>query len=76
MPIPTTITRLKIELSDLLSIAHVEGTDTLENLGADSLDIVDICSLVEDEFSIEIAEFEITLKTTVAELAALIESRI
>lgn len=72
---PTITTRLKSELSDLLSVAHVKETDTLENLGADSLDIVDICSLVEDEFSVEVAEFEITLKTSVAELAALIESR-
>lgn len=71
----TIITRLKNELSELLSIAHVSENDTLEDLGADSLDIVDICSLVEDEFSIEVAEFEITLKTTVAELAQLIVSR-
>lgn len=69
------IDRLKTELSELLVVAHVTDTDTLEALGADSLDIVDICQMVEDEFSAEVSESELKIETTVAELAALIESR-
>lgn len=71
----TTIDRLKSELSELLVIAHAEANDTLEALGADSLDLVDISCLIEDEFGVKISETEISIETTVAELAALIENR-
>lgn len=69
------ITRLKTELVELLVIDAANDTDKLSDLGADSLDLVDISCLIEDEFGVKISETEISIETTVAELAALIENR-
>lgn len=72
----TTLDRLKAEITELLVLVDpIESSATLQELGADSLDIVDLSCLIEDEFEIEIPESEIKPETTVAELAAMIESR-
>jgi acyl carrier protein len=70
-----TITRLKSELSELLVIEEIEDTATLETIGADSLDIVDISHVIAEEFGVDVPESEIKLSTTVAELAAMIENK-
>ena len=71
----STLEILKSELSELLVVAHVAEADTLEALGADSLDFVEICQVIEDKFETEIAEFEITLQTSVGALAAMVDNR-
>ena len=49
-------------------------TDLQEDLGADSLDVVDLLMSIEDEFEIEIPDEEIENIRTVGELVTYIES--
>lgn len=51
-----------------------EDTDLQEDLGADSLDVVDLLMSIEDEFEIEIPDDEIENIKTVGSLVAYIEA--
>lgn len=51
-------------------------TDLQDDLGADSLDVVDLLMSIEDEFDIEIPDEEIENIRTVGELVNYIESNI
>ena len=48
-------------------------TNIIEDLGADSLDVVDMLMSLEDEFDVEIPDEEIEKMRTVAEVVAYIE---
>lgn len=50
-------------------------TDLQDDLGADSLDVVDLLMSIEDEFEIEIPDEEIENIRTVADLVNYIESK-
>ncbi|MGI6203114.1 MAG: acyl carrier protein [Eubacteriales bacterium] len=52
-----------------------EDADIFEDLGADSLDVVEILMAVEESFGITIPEEDVTDIRTVRELAEYIESR-
>ena len=54
-------------------IVITEETDIFEDLGADSLDVVDMLMSLEDEFDVEIPDEEIERIRTVGELVAYIE---
>lgn len=49
-------------------------TDIQEDLGADSLDVVDLLMSIEDEFECEIPDEEIENIRTVGELVSFIEA--
>ena len=49
-------------------------TDVQEDLGADSLDVVDLLMSIEDEFEVEIPDEEIENIKTVGELVSFIEA--
>lgn len=49
-------------------------TSITEDLGADSLDVVDLLMSIEDEFEIEIPDGEVENIKTVGELVSYIES--
>ena len=49
-------------------------TDLQEDLGADSLDVVDLLMSIEDEFEVEIPDEEIENIRTVGELVSYIEA--
>ena len=51
-------------------------TDLQDDLGADSLDVVDLLMSIEDEFEIEIPDEEIEDIRTVGDLVNYIESNI
>lgn len=51
-----------------------EDTNLQEDLGADSLDVVDLLMSIEDEFEIEIPDEEIENIRTVGALVAYIEA--
>ena len=51
-------------------------TDLQEDLGADSLDVVDLLMSIEDEFEIEIPDEEIENIRTVGDLVNYIEANI
>lgn len=48
-------------------------TNIMEDLGADSLDVVDMLMSLEDEFDVEIADEEIEKLQTVAQVVSYIE---
>lgn len=49
-------------------------TDIQEDLGADSLDVVDLLMSIEDEFEVEVPDEEIENIKTVGELVSFIEA--
>ena len=49
-------------------------TDLQEDLGADSLDVVDLLMSIEDEFEVEVPDEEIENTKTVGALVAYIEA--
>ncbi len=53
-----------------------EQTDIAEDLGADSLDVVDVLMSLEDAFDVEIPDEEIEKLTTVGALVSYIEEHI
>ena len=50
-----------------------EGTSLQDDLGADSLDVVDLLMSIEDEFSIEVPDEDVENIKTVGSLVAYIE---
>lgn len=48
-------------------------TNIIEDLGADSLDVVDMLMMLEDEFDVEIPDEEIEKMRTVSEVVTYIE---
>ena len=71
------IDRLKTILANALGVAEDAITDesTMESIGADSLDLVELSFDISDEFIADVDDSEIQLSMTVSELAALIESK-
>ena len=68
------------KLSELISEQFVVEPDTItmettfeDDLGADSLDVVDMLMSLEDEFDVEIPDEEIERIRTVGELVTYIE---
>ena len=51
-----------------------ENTNIEDDLGADSLDVVEVLMSIEDEFKVEIPDEEIENIRTIGQLAAYIEN--
>ena len=71
------LNKVKKILSDQFSVSDdkiTEQTNILEDLGADSLDVVDILMSLEDEFEIEIPDEAIDKIKTVGQLVNYIKS--
>ncbi|MBR5222623.1 MAG: acyl carrier protein [Clostridia bacterium] len=72
-----TIDKIKKILADTLDVSEDEisaDTNIATDLGADSLDVVEILMSIEDEFEIEIPDNEIENIRTVGELVEYIET--
>ena len=50
-------------------------TDLQEDLGADSLDVVDLLMNIDDEFGVEVPDEDVEKVKTVEDLVAYIEAR-
>ncbi len=61
---------LGIDASDITM-----DSDLVEGLGADSLDVMQMLTAVEEEFDVEITDEEIVNLKTVGDVIALIESK-
>lgn len=71
--------KVKLILSeqfDVLEDDIVPETELQEDLGADSLDVVDLLMSIEDEFEIEIPDEDIEDIQTVEALVSYIEEKI
>ena len=72
-----TIDKIKQILADTLDVNVDElsaDTNIATDLGADSLDVVEILMSIEDEFEIEIPDTEIENIRTIGELVEYIET--
>lgn len=59
-------------VQEQLGTKGVTMESTMESLGADSLDMVEICMAVEDEFEVEITDDELASVALVQDLRDLI----
>lgn len=64
-----TITRLQLGLPHISDEAQL-----VEELGAESVDIVNIVAVIEEKFNVFIPEEELASIKTVADLAALVQN--
>ncbi|MCI7759835.1 MAG: acyl carrier protein [Oscillospiraceae bacterium] len=66
-------------IADQLDIADketiTEGSSITDDLGADSLDVVDLVMAIEDEFSVEIPEDEVENIKLVGDIVKYIEDK-
>lgn len=71
--------KIKAILSDQFDVMEDNitlETKMVEDLGADSLDVVDLLMTIEDEFEIEIPDEDIETIKTVGDLVEYIEKKI
>ena len=71
--------KVKVILSDQFDIDEADintETDLQHDLGADSLDVVDLLMSIEDEFEVEVPDEEIENIRTVGELVSYLEANI
>ncbi len=69
--------KVKVILSEQFDVEEdtiTPETDLQADLGADSLDVVDLLMSIEDEFEIEVPDEEIENIRTVGELVSYIEA--
>ncbi|MBO5105551.1 MAG: acyl carrier protein [Clostridia bacterium] len=62
----------QFDIEDMSTLT--ENTNIEEDLGADSLDVVEVLMSIEDEFKVEIPDEEIENIRTIGELATYIEN--
>ncbi len=71
--------KVKDLIADQLDVADkdsiTEGSSITDDLGADSLDVVDLVMALEDEFGIEIPEDEVENIKTVGDIIKYIENK-
>ena len=71
--------KIKKIISEQLEVDQsiiTDGASITGDLGADSLDLVDLAMSIEDEFDIELSDEALDKIKTVGDLAAYIEERI
>ncbi len=71
--------KIKKIISEQLEVDQnivTEGASITGDLGADSLDLVDLAMSIEDEFDIELSDDALEKIKTVSDLVAYIEDRI
>ncbi|MEE1026107.1 MAG: acyl carrier protein [Acutalibacteraceae bacterium] len=68
------IKEILAEQFDVETDSLSENTNIADDLGADSLDVVEVLMSIEDEFKVEIPDEEIENIKTIGELAAYIEN--
>jgi len=62
-------------VQEQLGTKGVTMESTIESLGADSLDMIGLCMVIEDEFEVEITDDELNSVTLVQDLCNLIEKK-
>lgn len=70
-----TIQKALAQQFEVSASSITEDTSIMDDLGADSLDVVELIMSMEDEFGISISDEEATELTTVGKLVEFIEAR-
>lgn len=73
-----TSLRVKEFVADELvrNLAEIKDSSTLESLGADSLDVVELILNIEKEFEIEVLDEDVEKLATVGELIDYIQKKV
>lgn len=72
----TTIAKVLGEQLDISDVSTITpDSRIIEDLGADSLDVVELLITLDDEYNIKIADEEIASIKTVGDLIKIIEAR-
>ena len=72
----TTIAKVLGEQLDISDVSTITpDSRIIEDLGADSLDVVELLITLDDEYNIKIADEEIASIKTVGDLIKIIETR-
>ena len=69
------IETVKQILSEKVDITNLKEEDSLQSLGLDSLDLVEVMLAIEDELGIEFTSEEIAQLTTLKDVVKLIERK-
>ena len=69
------IETVKNILSQKIDISNLKEEDSLQSLGLDSLDLVEVMLSIEDELSIEFTSEEIANLSTLKDVVKLIETK-
>ena len=67
--------KVKELISEQLDVKADDITDIQDDLGADSLDVVDLVMALEDEFDVEIPEDQVENIKTVGDIVKFIEDK-
>ncbi|MDR0992290.1 MAG: acyl carrier protein [Ruminococcus sp.] len=73
-----TIDKVKAILAEQLDYAVEDirdSSDVMGDLGADSLDIVDVVMAIEEEFDIEVPDEDVPLLKSVGDIAAYVDNK-
>jgi len=70
------VKKILVDQLDVDESAITLESSVIDDLGADSLDVVDMVMSLEEEFDIEIPDEEIETLKTVGDIVKFIESRI
>lgn len=79
VPVNDTLARIRKIVADQLGVAEDDIKTTshfVDDLGADSLDTVELCMAIEDEFELEISDEDAERIQTVAEVETYINGRL
>ena len=71
----TPIETVKNILAEKVDISNLKETDSLRNLGIDSLDLVEVMLRIEDELGITFTSEEIAGLSTLKDMENLIEAK-
>ena len=71
----TPVETVKAILSEKVDISNLKETDSLKNLGIDSLDLVEVMLKIEDELGITFTSEEIAGLSTLKDMEKLIEAK-
>ena len=69
------IETVKSILSEKIDVANLKEEDSLQSLGLDSLDLVEVMLAIEDKLSIEFTSDEIAQLSTLKDVVKLIERK-
>ncbi len=69
------IETVKAILSEKVDVSNLKEEDSLQSLGLDSLDLVEVMLAIEDKLSIEFTSDEIAQLSTLKDVVKLIERK-
>jgi acyl carrier protein len=75
-PLYQRLEALTVDVLDLRDAALAPGTHFADDLGADSLDLVELVEALEQEFGVRIDDQELADIATVGEAYSLLESKL